>query len=74
MLVSEEVFVEFVFEKSSDIGEDGVFEDMVDAGGRGGSGGKKEVLFSKIVTDGKLVKGTLLLLSEVLVLISETLF
>lgn len=35
-------------------------EDTADAGGRGGSGGKKEGSSSKAVLDGKLVKGRLL--------------
>lgn len=36
-----------------------VAEDTADAGGRGGSGPKKEASASKAVLDGKLVKGTL---------------
>lgn len=35
-----------------------VAEDTADAGGRGGSGPKKEASASKAVLDGKLVKGT----------------
>lgn len=34
-------------------------EDPADVGGRGSSVGKKEVPSSKVVLDGKLVKGTL---------------
>lgn len=73
MSAPEEVPAESAPEKPSDIGEDGVSEDMADAGGRGGSGGKKEASSSKTVTDGKLVKGTLPPLPEVPVLTSETL-
>ncbi|XP_070076525.1 splicing factor, suppressor of white-apricot homolog isoform X4 [Equus asinus] len=54
----EEAPAESAPEKPSDIGEDGVSEDMADAGGRGGSGGKKEASSSKTVTDGKLVKAS----------------
>lgn len=56
----EETPAESAPEKPSDAGEDSVCEDSADAGGRGGSGGRKEAASNKTVTDGKLVKGTLL--------------
>ncbi|XP_022453855.1 splicing factor, suppressor of white-apricot homolog isoform X2 [Monodon monoceros] len=52
----EEAPAESAPEKPSDVGDDSVSEDVADAGGRGGSSGKKEVSCSKAVPDGKLVK------------------
>ncbi|XP_061025165.1 splicing factor, suppressor of white-apricot homolog isoform X3 [Eubalaena glacialis] len=52
----EEAPAESAPEKPSDAGEDSVSEDVADAGGRGGSSGKKEASCSKAVPDGKLVK------------------
>ncbi|XP_073916781.1 splicing factor, suppressor of white-apricot homolog isoform X3 [Castor canadensis] len=57
-LVPEEAPAESTAEKTSDIGEDGVPEDMTEAGGRSGSGGKKEAASSKSAADGKLVKAS----------------
>ncbi|KAF0880804.1 ULK1 kinase, partial [Crocuta crocuta] len=54
----EETPAESAPEKPSDAGEDTVCEDSADAGGRGGSGGRKEAASSKTVTDGKLVKAS----------------
>ncbi|XP_033296539.2 splicing factor, suppressor of white-apricot homolog isoform X2 [Orcinus orca] len=54
----EEAPAESAPEKPSDIGDDSVSEDVADAGGRGGSSGKKEVSCSKAVPDGKLVKAS----------------
>ncbi|KAJ8780532.1 hypothetical protein J1605_011533 [Eschrichtius robustus] len=54
----EEAPAESAPEKPSDTGEDSVSEDVADAGGRGGSSGKKEAACSKAVPDGKLVKET----------------
>ncbi|XP_032953624.1 splicing factor, suppressor of white-apricot homolog isoform X2 [Rhinolophus ferrumequinum] len=53
----EEAPAEAVPEKPSD-GGGAVAEDTADAGGRGGSGPKKEVSSSKAVLDGKLVKAS----------------
>lgn len=58
MSAPEEAPAEAVPEKPSDVGG-AVAEDTADAGGRGGSGPKKEVSSSKAILDGKLVKGTL---------------
>ncbi|XP_008059545.1 splicing factor, suppressor of white-apricot homolog isoform X2 [Carlito syrichta] len=44
--------------KPSDAGEDGVPEDAAEAGGRAGSGGRKEAVSGKTVADGKLVKAS----------------
>lgn len=74
VFVLEEVFIDFVLEKLSDIGEDGVFEDMVEVGVWVGLGGKKEVLFSKIVLDGKLVKVFFVLISFVIKVKENDLF
>lgn len=74
MFVLEEVFIDFVFEKLSDVGEDGVFEDVVEVGVWVGLGGKKEVLFSKIVLDGKLVKVFFVLISFVIKVKENDLF
>ncbi|XP_060166057.1 splicing factor, suppressor of white-apricot homolog isoform X2 [Globicephala melas] len=52
----EEAPAESAPEKPSDVGDDSVSEDVADAGGRGGSSGKKELSCSKAVPDGKLVK------------------
>ncbi|XP_024595630.1 splicing factor, suppressor of white-apricot homolog isoform X4 [Neophocaena asiaeorientalis asiaeorientalis] len=54
----EEAPAESAPEKPSDVGDDSVSEDVADAGGRGGSSGKKEVSCSKAVPDGKLVKAS----------------
>ncbi|XP_068418653.1 splicing factor, suppressor of white-apricot homolog isoform X3 [Eschrichtius robustus] len=54
----EEAPAESAPEKPSDAGEDSVSEDVADAGGRGGSSGKKEAACSKAVPDGKLVKAS----------------
>ncbi|XP_071065836.1 splicing factor, suppressor of white-apricot homolog isoform X4 [Dasypus novemcinctus] len=54
----EEAPADSVPEKPNDVVEDSVPEDMADAGGRGASGGKKEVPTSKTLTDGKLVKAS----------------
>ncbi|XP_059974453.1 splicing factor, suppressor of white-apricot homolog isoform X4 [Mesoplodon densirostris] len=54
----EEAPAESAPEKPSDVGDDSVSEDVAGAGGRGGSSGKKEVLCSKAVPDGKLVKAS----------------
>ncbi|XP_039077210.1 splicing factor, suppressor of white-apricot homolog isoform X2 [Hyaena hyaena] len=54
----EETPAESAPEKPSDAGEDSVCEDSADAGGRGGSGGRKEAASNKTVTDGKLVKAS----------------
>ncbi|XP_019524484.1 PREDICTED: splicing factor, suppressor of white-apricot homolog isoform X1 [Hipposideros armiger] len=53
----EEAPAESAPDKPSDIGG-GVAEDTAEAGGRGGSGPKKEVPSSKAVLDGKLVKAS----------------
>lgn len=74
VFVLEEVFIDFVFEKLSDVGEDGVFEDVVEVGVWVGLGGKKEVLFSKIVLDGKLVKVFFVLISFVIKVKENDLF
>ncbi|XP_030715801.1 splicing factor, suppressor of white-apricot homolog isoform X3 [Globicephala melas] len=54
----EEAPAESAPEKPSDVGDDSVSEDVADAGGRGGSSGKKELSCSKAVPDGKLVKAS----------------
>ncbi|KAM9054622.1 splicing factor, suppressor of white-apricot homolog isoform 5-T5 [Megaptera novaeangliae] len=54
----EEAPAESAPEKPSDAGEDSVSEDVADAGGRGGSSGKKEAACSKAIPDGKLVKAS----------------
>lgn len=53
----EDAPAEAVPEKPSDVGG-AVADDTADAGGRGGSGPKKEVSSSKAVLDGKLVKAS----------------
>lgn len=53
----EEAPAESAPEKPGDIGG-GVAEDTAEAGGRGGSGPKKEVSSSKAILDGKLVKAS----------------
>lgn len=68
MSAPEEAPAESAPEKPSDVGDDSVSEDVADAGGRGGSSGKKELSCSKAVPDGKLVKGTLPSLPRVPVL------
>ncbi|XP_012878490.1 PREDICTED: splicing factor, suppressor of white-apricot homolog, partial [Dipodomys ordii] len=55
---SEEAPAESAGEKPGDSGDDGTPEDTAEAGGRGGSGGKKEATSSKSAADGKLVKAS----------------
>ncbi|XP_003792924.1 splicing factor, suppressor of white-apricot homolog isoform X2 [Otolemur garnettii] len=54
----EEATADSAPEKLNDAGEDSISEDVAEAGGRTGAGGKKEATSSKTVPDGKLVKAS----------------